>query len=418
MYLVGYTDVYASDYWLGERWKLSGSGIQAVMRSSVLNWLLYTSPFLVLGGLCALLWRKIDDVKVSLLFAMLLVGLGAVVLQHPILPYQYYYARYLVSEAVPFGIVVFSVAIMGTKSPLIHRVGVALVVLSIITFSFFTLKQFGVEEGKRPLHVIKSIASHIDDNDLLLIEPQGWQISRFRIETPLRFYYGLKIFALDSSARSSSLNLFENDFRKIWLLSPKRIDSEDFILVERLEHSDKIMERSGHVPLKIVDGFWRQKLYLYIMKKSGWPSMAGRFVLKKGIHTVEFDRSNVEFLLGEGWHHMEKKHVWSMPEAEIRLRAEMFSDDSLPDAITMYFWPFAASKDRPVTLNVNVCGQEHQFAYRSSERTSIHLTDFAGRTTDNCDIILKVDNVTSPKTLGLSGDARVLGIALYQIDLE
>jgi hypothetical protein len=417
MFLVGYTDVYAADRWLGERWKLSGSGLQAVMRSSVLNWVLYTSPFLVVSGFLAL-WIKKIDIRVSLLFAMFAVGLGAVVFKHPILPYQYYYARYLLSEAVPYGIVIFSVVILVSDSLFWRRFGIGVIALSILTFGIFTFKQFGAEEGVRPLHVLKNIASHVDEGDLLLVEPEGWRIPRFGVETPLRFYFGLKTFALDSSSRKANLESFADDFRNIWLLSPQLLDTEYFKLVKRTEHYDKVMERSGHVPLEVVNGFWRQELFLYVMKKPGWPSTDGKLYLKMRDYTVATRKSEVQSLLGTGWHSMENKHVWSTPTAEITLKSESFENNTLPQSVTLHFRPFAASQSRPVTLHVTACGKTQDFTYRSSERTSIHLPGISDGASDKCKITIKINDATSPKELGQSGDARELGIALYQIDLE
>ena len=417
VFLIGYTNAYATDGWIGKQWNLSGSGIQAVTRSSVLNWLLYTSPFLVISGFFALFFKKID-LCMSLLLAMLAVGLGAVVFQHPVLPYQYYYARYLLSEAVPYGIVVFCVAVMGSDSLFWRRLGVGVIALSILTFGYFTFKQFGVEEGVRPLQVFERISSHVDENDLLLIEPDGWRIHRFVVETPLRFYFNLKTFALSSSEREAKLDSFSNDFNNIWLLSPRQLDAKIFKLVERVEHHDKIMERSGHVPLKITEGYWRQELFLYVMKKPGWPSMNGKFVLQKKDYRVETSSAELETLLGDGWHDIEHRHVWSTSKAEILLKSELFEDNALPQAVTLYFYPFAAIKDRPVTLHVTVYGKTQTFTYRSNEPTNIHLPGISGVDSEKCTITIKIDDAISPKELGQSGDARVLGIALYQIDLE
>jgi hypothetical protein len=417
VYLVGYTDAYATDYWLGKRWKLSESGLQAVMRSSVLNWLLYTSPLLVISGFFAL-WLKKVDVRVSLLFAMFALGLGAVVFKHPILPYQYYYARYLLSEAVPYGIVVCCVVVLVNDSLFWRRFGVGVVVLSILTFGLFTFKQFGAEEGVRPLHVLNNIASHVDEGDLLLVEPDGWRIPRFGVETPLRFYFDLKTFALDSSGRKANLESFADDFRNIWLLSPQLLDTEYFKLVERIEHYDKVMERSGHVPLKVVNGFWRQELFLYVMNKPGWPSTDGKLFLKKRDYSVATKKSEVQSLLGTGWHSMENKHVWSTPKAEIKLKSESFENNTLPQSLTLHFRPFAASQSRPVTLHVTACGKTQTFTYRSNERTNINLPGISDVDSEKCTIKIKIDDATSPRELGQSGDARELGIALYQIDLE
>jgi hypothetical protein len=115
---------------------------------------------------------------------------------------------------------------------------------------------------------------------------------------------------------------------------------------------------------------------------------------------------------------MENKHVWSTPKAEIKLKSESFENNTLPQSLTLHFRPFAASQSRPVTLHVTACGKTQTFTYRSNERTNINLPGISDVDSEKCTIKIKIDDATSPRELGQSGDARELGIALYQIDLE
>jgi len=266
VYQLGFTDVYSNNKWLGTRWKLSGSGMQAVWRSSVLNWLIYSSPALFFCGSLALLWRKFNF-KVVLLSVVVCIPLLLVITNHIVLPYQYYYARYLLSESVPYAIVLFVVAMFYGNSKNWKRLGVASVILTIPLFAFFTVKQFGAEEGVRPRKVLEQIAAEVDKEDLLLIEPKGWSIPRHGVTTPLKMFFGLKTFYLPLKELDNSSKMLLSSFKRVWVLSPQYISNDKIVLEKKLLHYDKVMERSGHIPLKIVDNFWHQELFLYLMKK-------------------------------------------------------------------------------------------------------------------------------------------------------
>lgn len=418
VYQLGFTDAYADHPWLGKRWNLSALGMSAVERSSVLNWLAYSSPLLVLVGVVALLRRKVDF-RLALLLLVPMVSLSVFAVSNPALPYQYYYARYLLTEAVPYAIVIFTVAIVGSGTGLWRKLGIAVTLASVLWFGFFTVKQFGVEEGVRPLHVLQRIVSHVDEGDVLLIEPAGWSIPRFGVETPLRFYFGLNTFALGESERGMHARKIAHSFRNVWLLSPKPINDERFFLQERLLHRDKVMERVGQIALKVDADYWHQELYLYVMKKTGWPSSQGApFRFDRGRYPVGSSAQEVALIMGDGWHALEQAHVWSSAQAQLVLDSKKFPDGVLPRAMVLEAAPFGASQTRPVRVRVTGCGNDQEHDYASSERVELRIPLPTPGTLEQCTIELHIDNATTPQALGYSSDSRVLGLALYAFSFE
>jgi len=415
VYKLGYSDVYSSDPWLGVRWNLSGSGLQAVERASVINWLIYSSPILILVGLVALLHRRLDF-KIVLLILMVSVPLGAFVIQSPVLPYQYYYARYLVSESVPYGIVLSVTALFMGNSKNWRRAGLLAVILTIPFFSYYSIKQFGAEEGLRPLTILRKIALNIDENDILLIESSGWTINRFALETPLRFYFGLKTFALPEKDRLVFSDQIARSYRNIWLLSPKAVNDERYILKQRLLHYDRVSERVGKVPTKIVQDFYRQELFLYELKKPGYPSFNGEvFKINVGPHLVSQNSYEIETLLGNGWHALELEHVWSSELAVINLKKSLFPNGNWPRKIKLDIAPFAASEDRPLSVKVQEGINHYKFDYSSGHRTIIEVPLNCNIKSDYCNLKFIIKDAISPQKLGQSADERILGFALFSI---
>ena len=416
VYQLGYTDALASHPWLGERWRLSGTGIEAVERSTALNWLIYSSPFLVVPGAVALLGKGADW-RLALLCVVPAAAFSALLAQSPVLPYQYYYARYLLSEAVPYAIVIFTVVTVGSASARWRKVGLIAALVSASLFGFYTLKQMGAEEGTRPLQVLRQVASHIGEDDVLLLEPSGWSIPRPGVETPLRFYFGLKTFAITTPERQAHEAEIGQSFRNIWLLSPKLIVDERYVLVDRLLHHDKVMERVGHVPLQLVNDFWRQELYLYQMKKYGWPR-GGDFQFAKRSYSVQTNSSEMAVLLGDGWHSFEQRHVWSSGRARIVLNSRKFVDETLPEYLVLRVQPYAANQKRPIKVRVTACGLPYEYNYLNSEISDMRIPVKALNNKNECEIAFEIEGATSPKALGHSEDPRTLGIALFSLAFE
>lgn len=418
VYKLGYSDAYNSDPWLGGLWHLSGSGVDAVVRSSVINWLIYSSPALMLLGGVGLLRRNFD-IKVVLLMLLVIVPLGAFIVQTPVLPYQYYYARYLVSEAVPYAIVLCITVLFIGNSQNWRRLGIVAVILTIPLFGYYSFKQFGAEEGVRSLSVLKKIAVHVDEDDVLLIEPAGWTIYRFAVETPLRFYFGLKTFALPAKERAVFSNRLAKSFRNVWLLTPNMIDDERYVLKERLLHYDKVLERVGSVPTKVIEDFWHQELFLYVLKKPGYPGFSGEsYKIGAGPHPVFPASYEIMTILGDGWHGLESDYVWSSGAAEILLKESVFPGNKWPRVMKLDIAPYAASKDRLVRIEVQQGDNRYDFNYSDSIRNTIEIPLTCKVDSEQCKLEFTVKNAISPQQLGQSPDERVLGFALYAFTFE
>ncbi len=418
VYRMGYTEAYAKHPWWGLRWRLSGAGSQVAAASSVLHWLLYSSPLLILVGLIGL-WRNGSDWRLTALIWVPAIYLLAFFIQTPVIPYQYYYARYLLSEGVPYAIVIAVIATVGSDRVRWQQLGVVAVVLSAVWFGVLSARQFGVEEGVRPLKVLRQLAAYVDQEDVLLIEPSGWKVHRFAFETPLRFYFGLNTFAISRDQRRQHDSHISRSFRRTWLLSPKVIEDDDYVFRDRFLHWDKVMERSKFIPMQITENFWRQELFLYELKQERGLSGADagtRFQFQK--YTLDRDKAKLSNLFKSGWYNMEASHVWSSKTSTLMLASNMFALGDLPPAVVLELAPFAATEDRPVSMEVTACGVDQTFVFQSSKATEVRIPIGQGGQVQTCTIRLSLDRATSPAALGRSADARVLGVSLRSVTFE
>ena len=104
-YWIGFTDRYADDpFYRG--FGIVGSGAGIFLQSGAMGWLLYVSPWL--AGIA--LWgmhRPPRRWPVALLYVFLAGCMAATLLLNvPVIYQHYYYARYLLSEIVPYSLVI------------------------------------------------------------------------------------------------------------------------------------------------------------------------------------------------------------------------------------------------------------------------------------------------------------------------
>jgi hypothetical protein len=96
----------------------------------------------------------------------------------------------------------------------------------------------------------------------------------------------------------------------------------------------------------------------------------------------------------------------------------MFAKNKLPNLMKLEIVPFAARKDRPVKIDVHSGERRLQFNFKTSARETIEVPIACTPNQIQCKIDFLVQNPTSPKKIGQSSDARILGFALYSFSFE
>jgi hypothetical protein len=133
----------------------------------------------------------------------------------------------------------------------------------------------------------------------------------------------------------------------------------------------------------------------------------------------------VQGIFGEGWYGVEATHVWSSDEAVLSI-PHVDGCSSLPCELRIEFVPFAASKERPVTLTIGTGGRNQTYTFTDQGKKTVAVplpsppssgaVDGGVATRDSrVDVALHVDNAISPRELGRSADPRTLGISLTGI---
>jgi hypothetical protein len=406
-YQLGYTDYYESSFY--NRFGLSASGKGVFLQSSITNWIIYTSPFLLISAFIMMFRSKWDWHHLVMLFLIASVLIPNFAFRLWVIPYQYYYARYLLSEAVPYSIVLCMIIIFENSSQRIGYLRYGAIVLTIIFYIILSSFQIGVEEGKRSYKILNDIAFHVDSNDLLLLDQSGWSHNFVIFQTPLVFYHGLKVFPVVKQGDVEKVvNEFNNlSIGELWLLSPELIYEKDYSLHKKYIHYDRVMERSRFVPLKQIEDYCYQELYLY---KIPFDSIIKSVMGDAGRWYDVRDKLQTQIIMGNGWHNIESSHVWSSEKAEIIVSTDWFSDGFVPAELVMRVQAYGASPNRQVEVVASNNGVEYVFTFIDSETKEIIIPLSLN---SNLEVIeISVPSATSPAELENSLDGRILGIAL------
>jgi hypothetical protein len=122
--------------------------------------------------------------------------------------------------------------------------------------------------------------------------------------------------------------------------------------------------------------------------------------------------------LGSGWYDLERKHVWSKESAQLRLPVPE-TCRSGECSVELKFSVYGASQNRPVIVNIREIGPKSAFSQALTIQTSArqNLILPLDPSSPIYRLSITIPDAVSPKVLQGKSDARVLGIALYMIEL-
>lgn len=222
IYRLGWTDHFSQDAWLSGRWGLAHSEALAVKSSSLFALIVYLGPFLPACFLALALRTKKDPrLEFLRLFAAGFFVYAVALLWN--LPYGPYYARYLLSETVPymilFAVLAWSAMSLGRWKRFI-KWGFF---LSLAYMSIASAAQLGKSENEGLYGNLKQLLTPVDSGDLILIdEAQSGYPTADEIKAPILYIFDDNIISvLNASLENRSyLAALDAHYDEIFLLSP------------------------------------------------------------------------------------------------------------------------------------------------------------------------------------------------------
>lgn len=217
---------------------LAHQGWRSAMATSFAQLLVYTGPALLL--FVALAWRRRSEPQTECLRIFVIGFFIYIVTLQWLLPYGPYYARYLLSELVPylllFVVAVWSFAQRGRWRTVL-AVGLA---FTGIYSGVVAAGQLGKGENAGLYETFARLLNGIGPNDLVLLQASDAGIpNTSEIKTPLVFTFGLNVVTVNASSLANTryIAALDHSYDKVFLITP----SNDAPSAYRLARSQEVV---------------------------------------------------------------------------------------------------------------------------------------------------------------------------------
>jgi len=263
--LLALTDHYQGNPWYDIRWHASHGGDDAWRQGSFFVAAAQLSPFIALLVFFSLWKPGLTGARV-LLVTMLLAMTAYTALVQWFVPYQYYYARYQLSELIPYALL--AVIVRGSEWwhwPRIRSGLTAALVLGGAYFCWYTWPLIGFREGDGAHESLARIADHLDSNDVLLFDQYATP-NPHEIVTPLRFFFGKYVYTFSDRSRVIDIvqDLHAGGFGDIYLATTRDAPAPTgFVFVEDTLFQETVMAHSVSIPRAPISGTDLLALYRF-----------------------------------------------------------------------------------------------------------------------------------------------------------
>lgn len=404
-YRLGYTDAYALDPNMGKRFGLSHQGLRSVFSVSLMASATYLSPFILLAFFVAS-FRAFAYPLLNVLLVFVVCFLAYVTVMQWNLPYQPYYARYLVSEFVPY-LILFVVCVWSASAQGVLRKTLAgALVLGGLWGTLLSAQQIGKHEHDGVIDSLDRIAAHVDHGDLVLVDKKLRMPLIHELKTPLVFTYGLNVATVDESGLDERyLEEATGAYDDIYLISQDPVLPDRFVKTDSIHFTEPVFDHGVTPPTRTI---LRSDTALNISRYVPGPPRRYEF----GVGETGPD------LLGPGWNAPESWGVWTRDNrAQLRIGKDKLVLASLQHPALKvrgraYTTPKAPLQRIRVELNgKEVAAVDVTYPQQSFE-LQFALPDPADITGDGLEILIRTPDAVSPQSLGYSGDARKLALGL------
>lgn len=199
IYWLGWTSHYHGVAWLTTVWHLSGAGWNSAMDTSLWMLVVMMCPLMLVAFFAAVAASRPDP---RLVFLRWLVAgfFGYLAVLQWTVPYAPYYTRYLLSDFVPYALllVVVAWAVMARSA---KRTAVTAAILGTLVYSAaLSAAQIGKNENQGALASTQRIATRMQPSDLIMLdEPPGSCMQYNELKTPLIYTFGRHVVTVDGS---------------------------------------------------------------------------------------------------------------------------------------------------------------------------------------------------------------------------
>jgi len=242
-YKLGYSDAYAAQFSPTGRYRsaaLLNKGVESLRSVSLVASIAYLSPF-VFVTFFAQAMKVRPEITLRLLLFFILTFYAYVAFLQWHLPYQPYYARYLVSEFVPY-VLLFVVCTWSVMAQgMLKRFVATLLMLAAIYSIFFSIQQVGKSEHDGVRQSFERLVSHFDQADLVFLDSSLRKPVTHELKTPLRYSYGLNVLTArpESLALRGYVNSLGRPYKHVYFVSENQVPPKGFEEVDSVAFTER-----------------------------------------------------------------------------------------------------------------------------------------------------------------------------------
>lgn len=198
----------------------------------------------------------------------------------PVIPYQFYYARYLLSEIVPYGLLLVALywASLWIEGNWTKKLVAGAFGLTCLYFLFFSSFQLQGAEADGAAQALQKVRNNVKESELLFLG-----FDDLRLQTALSYYYDINTYRADrpQTVNDTIYPELKSKFSKLYLLTKSPVNNQSMKLVSEVPYREGEYEHVNRIPTKF-RYIYQCTLYLYeIDKKLDTPSVSATFINNK-----------------------------------------------------------------------------------------------------------------------------------------
>jgi hypothetical protein len=229
-YLAAFTDKFVGTS-LQSLWGIAHSGWYTIKDQALTSIILYVTPFGFLIYLICL--KKINTPQKLLVTLFLFSYLAFNIIETRYIPYQFYYARYQLSEIVPLIYIFVSIFLLDIFKKSKWLFGI-LLFLILAYNGFFSAYQFQGYVGTTPTF-FHTLTNKVSKQDMIIYyDPTNWPKSFFF--SPLKYYYQ---FPSILTIKIEDVKMYGDEIKKknkVYVLSTIKLEEKGFELIDSIRY--------------------------------------------------------------------------------------------------------------------------------------------------------------------------------------
>lgn len=405
-YTIAFTDAYADDRTIGQRFGMAGGGWETLRAHTFWVTMLYLSPF-VTAVLLYFGLRRPKGWKLAAVMFFVVMFLAQVGLLLRLVPHQPYFARYLLSELVPFAIVFVACGWAAMSRGAGRNLVAMLFALGVAYGAVLSYMQKDKALAANVPGVMRQVLADVTEEDAVLLLDDRPNNSRTNaVKTAM-------VFALGTHAGTISKRSLENDdyidalderFDRVFVLATTPLADPQFELVgSRLLHARVLAQGQSPVPR-----LRSEKYDFRLYRRSAAGAVDRRIPVKAGSPALQW--------LASGWGGIEPWGVWTVgSSAEIAIPADALPRGADALALELDLQGFVSPRN-PTQRVVAVAGGgpavEAVFEHGRTDTLRLRVPIESGPGARVLRVRIETPDAVAPKAVGVGEDMRQLGAGL------